>query len=173
MISSEEEEKLWASGQLGTKTPRALQNAVFYYNGKNYCIRGGEEHRNIKISQFQRMYKYLYHEYVSKNHLGTYKKSHIDPKVVPIYCECAQDAICHVHLLDLYISELPPEAIAKDIFYTRPLEIVPQDPSAPWYSAVPVGKTSLGKRVKDICERSGVTGHKTNSSHWGHCYVSS
>ena len=32
---------------------------------------------------------------------------------------------CHVHLLDLYISKLPKEAIETDIFYCRPVQCVP------------------------------------------------
>ena len=115
IISSEEEEKLWSSGQLGTETPRALQNAVFFYNGKNFCIRGGEEHRNIKLSQFQRYYepdRYHYIEYVSKNRLGTFRKQHVDSNVVPIYCTCQN------------------------------------------------GQSN----VKDICQRAGIQGNKTNHS---------
>ena len=106
IISRDEEEKLWSSGQLGSKTPRALQNAIFFLNGKNSCIRGGEEHRSIKTSQFQRLHDpecYIYHEFVSKNRPGTFRK-HVDAKVVPIYCQCEHTSRCHVHLLDLYIS---------------------------------------------------------------------
>ena len=36
--------------------------------------------------------------------------------------------------------------------------------SGPWYSAVPIGKTLLMKRVKDICQRAGIQGNKTNHS---------
>ena len=39
-------------GTLGTGSP-SLMNAVFYNNGKILCLRGGEEHRKLKISQFQ------------------------------------------------------------------------------------------------------------------------
>ena len=167
VITSEEEEKLWSSGQLGTKTPRALQNAVFYYNGKNFCIRGGEKHRNLKVSQMQRQYnpdRYVYHEYVSKNRLGTFKKHHISSKVVPIHCQCARGTRCHVHLLDFYLSKLPPEALAKDLFYVRPLEVLPANVNAPWYSTTPVGSCTLSKKVKDMCQKAGVQGHKTNHS---------
>ena len=43
LITKDEENKLWSSGEMGTDSPTALQNAVFYYNGKNFCLRGGEE----------------------------------------------------------------------------------------------------------------------------------
>ena len=41
---------------MGTKTPQALFNAVFYYNGKNLCLRGGET--STQLSQFTDHYVY-------------------------------------------------------------------------------------------------------------------
>ena len=40
------------SGALNVSDPRGLQQAVFYYVGKAFCIRGGEEQRYLKPSQF-------------------------------------------------------------------------------------------------------------------------
>lgn len=69
-----------------------------------------------------------------------------------------------MHLLDFYLSKLPPEALAKDIFYVRPLDVLPANATAPWYSATPVGSRTLSKKVKDMCQKAGVQGHKTNHS---------
>ena len=72
---------------------------------------------------------------------------------------------CPVHLLDLYISKLPSKAVEKDIFYARPLETVPADPSAPWYTATPVGKHTLNdNKVIKMCVTAGIQGNKTNHS---------
>ena len=167
IITKDEENQLWESGELGTKTPRSLQNAVFYYNGKNFCLRGGEECRQLKVSQIRRMYKpdsYIYYEYVSKNRQGTFRQQHLSCKEVPIYaCSRAGDR-CHVRLLDLYLQNLPPEAIEKDIFYVRPLDKIPSDPSAPWYTSVPIGHYTLDKKVSVMCRNAGIMGHKTNHS---------
>ena len=54
VINHEEEDKLWSSGILNVTEPKGLQQAVFYYVGKVYCIRGGEEQRCLKPSQFVR-----------------------------------------------------------------------------------------------------------------------
>ena len=54
LISTEEENELWEKGVLGIDTPEALLNAVFYLNGKYFCLRGGKEHRSLKISQVVR-----------------------------------------------------------------------------------------------------------------------
>ena len=49
-ISVDEENQLWDRGVLNTTTPRGLQNAVFYVIGKMFCLRGGQEHRALKLS---------------------------------------------------------------------------------------------------------------------------
>ena len=38
IITAEEENKLWESGVLGTDSPRALLNTVFFYNGRNFLL---------------------------------------------------------------------------------------------------------------------------------------
>ena len=79
LITKEEENKLWMCGEMGTDSPTALQNAVFFSNGKNFCLRGGEEHRNLKLSQFERLQdpdRYVYHENCSKNRSGTFHQLH-------------------------------------------------------------------------------------------------
>ena len=56
-ISSEEENQLWASGVLNVDSPKGLLRSVFYFNGKCFCLRGGQEHRDLGISQLQQLYK--------------------------------------------------------------------------------------------------------------------
>ena len=57
-ISREEEELLWSTGILNNCTPMGLLRAVFFYNGKVFCLRGGQEHRcyveakNTVVSNF-------------------------------------------------------------------------------------------------------------------------
>ena len=51
IFTSDNEVKLWESGVVGLSTPTSLQNAVFYTIGKMFCLRGGQEHRSLKLSQ--------------------------------------------------------------------------------------------------------------------------
>ena len=53
LITPEEEEKQWTTEILSVKTPKALQRAVFYYIGKRFSIRGGQEQRNLGSSNFK------------------------------------------------------------------------------------------------------------------------
>ena len=59
-------------------TPRGLQNAVFFTIGKLFCLHGGKEHRALKLSQLKQdsnVDKYIYHENVSKNRIGSLSAS--------------------------------------------------------------------------------------------------
>ena len=88
VITTDEEDQLWESGVLNVTTPRGLQNAVFFTIGKLFCLRGGKEHRALKLSQLKRdsnVDKYIYHENVSKNRNGSFKQLHVRSKVVPVY----------------------------------------------------------------------------------------
>ena len=42
IFTKEEGQMLWDKGILGTSTPQSLLNAVFYLNGKSFCLRGGK-----------------------------------------------------------------------------------------------------------------------------------
>ena len=53
IFSPEEELKLWSSGAVGTHSPLALVRAVFFTLGKSLCLRGGQEHRELKPSQLR------------------------------------------------------------------------------------------------------------------------
>ena len=52
VITQDIEAKLWESGILGLHSPQSLLNAVFFYNGKNLCLRGVSEHARLQFSQF-------------------------------------------------------------------------------------------------------------------------
>ena len=137
-ITKEDEEKLWSSGVMGESTPRALQNAAFFVVGKMFNLRGGAERRNLKISQLKRQYNpdhYVYYENVSKNNSGSFKKMRVKGKVVPVYACRDAGSRCPIHILDAYLSKLPPKAYESDLFYLRPLAEIPTDTSKPWYAA--------------------------------------
>ena len=163
VISEEEEAVLWDKGILGNGSPRALLRAVFFLNGKNFCLRGGQEHRRLKLSQLQRgddHWKYV--ENGSKNFRGGIADLRRENKVVYQYSGTSRST-CHVRLLDMYIEKLPCEAKRKDCFYFTPLKKTPDDPEKPWFSAVPVGWNKLDSMVKEMFAEVGIEG-KTNHS---------
>jgi hypothetical protein len=87
IITNEEEDLLWSRQVLGSHNPEALLRAVFYLNGKNFHLRGGQEHRFLCISQLQRLtnpdrYVYLCREWLKESLRGTWR-----------YCK-KQDCAC-------------------------------------------------------------------------------
>jgi hypothetical protein len=50
VLNEDDEERLWRTGVINLTTPQGLINAVFFYNGKNFCLRGGQEHKELKFS---------------------------------------------------------------------------------------------------------------------------
>ena len=123
--------------------------------------------RHFGTSQIKRLKnpeRYVYTEIVSKTNSGTFQQLSVPNKVVPVYSCPEAGERCAVYLLDLYLSKLSQEAFTNDIFYLRPLEKTPSDPNVPWYSAVPVGKNTLEKKLSCICEQAGIEGTITNHS---------
>ena len=51
-VTQDDESKLWENGVISFSTARGLSNAVFFYNGKVFGLRGGEEHSGLLAEQF-------------------------------------------------------------------------------------------------------------------------
>ena len=54
VVLSDEEQALWGLKVIGDHDPLALQRAVFFYVGKTFCLRGGQEQCGLKPSQLLR-----------------------------------------------------------------------------------------------------------------------
>lgn len=136
-ISQEEKAQLWSEGVLGLSSPHALLNAVFFLNGKTMCLRGGREHKAIKLSQFifgtdDGGDYVVYTENGSKNQSGSYKDKPDDNKVIKHYADSSLGEKCYYQVLKLYISKLPPKTLEdpEAVFYWKPKEKVPLDANA-------------------------------------------
>ena len=170
VISHEEESALWTAGVLGVHTPRALLNAVFYMNGKVLCLRGGQEHKNLKISQFtfgsdQGGQYVQYAENGSKNRSGTYKEKSDQNKIVKHYSTPELGNQCYVFLLQFYFRKLAPKVLQDpdSVFYWKPKEVVPVCDDAPWFTLQVIGRNNLASMVKKMFQEVGIEG-KTNHS---------
>ena len=63
----------------------------------------------------------------------------------------------------MYTAKLPDEAKNKDCFYFTPLQKQPDDPTKPWFSAVPVGWNELDRMVKEMFEEVNIAGKSNHS----------
>ena len=106
---------------------QACKMPCFFYNGKNFALRGIGEQYRLKVSQLVRKYnpdRYVYTENGSENRSGGIGDFNVPNKVVPVYSNPAAGVRCQVFLLDMYIRKLPVEAKRDlDIFYMRPLSL--------------------------------------------------
>ena len=92
-LTAEDEEKLWTTCVLNQDTPAGLLNCVFFLSGKNVCLQGGAEHRDLKLSQFKRevvkidrhsRVRYTYREHGLKNRSGTEAIENREQSCAPI-----------------------------------------------------------------------------------------
>lgn len=180
VISTEQEELLWTKGVMGVDTPKQLLRTVFFYGGLSLCLRGGDEHRALKVSQFNRLVVsdpqnpgqeivcYEYTEHGSKNNKGGLQqiKKRQQNKVVRHYANPALGSKCFVALLDLYLSKRPPfpaDSVDSDAFYLRPLESGVE--GKPWYYARVMGHNTLKSMLKNMFKEAGINADRmTNHS---------
>ena len=162
--------KLWTSGVLSVDNPQGLLNAVFFLNGRNFLLRGGTDHRELKLAQVKKntapqgSERYTYTEHVSKNRRGGVGQLDLSHKVVHQFADSSLGERCHVFVLDKYYRKLPACASDLDVFYLRPVAKVPENAAAPWFTTVPIGKNTLSKMVKTMCEQASIAGKRTNHS---------
>lgn len=88
----------------------------------------------------------------------------VENKVVLIIAIPEAGPTCHVKILDSYFEKLPLKAFEKNNFYVQPSSETPDDPTKPRYTANLTGRNTLGKFVKEICDKGNIDGHKTNHS---------
>ena len=160
---------MWDTNVLNLETPIGLLCAVFFYNEKNYCLQGGAEQRNLKLSQFQREVTivedqevscYIYTEFGSKNRQEGFTNLNLENKVVRQFQNLSGSGPCHVQILEAYFAKLPSPTKEKDVFYLTPNKLATQSKS--WHSLVPVGRNCLGSMLKDMCAKAQVSGNFTN-----------
>lgn len=54
-VIKDEKNPLWSTKTINEHSPVALQQAVFYYVGKGFCLCGETEQRSIKLPQNKRL----------------------------------------------------------------------------------------------------------------------
>ncbi len=119
VISLTDENIMWEKGILGTSAPWPLLRAAFYTVGLFFSLRGGQEHRDFKVSQLSRVpfsgynagTHYIYVENGLKNYQGRFNETGASNKVVRAYAQVGSDR-CPVLLLDKYISKLSPDPVS-------------------------------------------------------------
>ena len=168
IITLEEENLMWSKGVLGFDDPDVLVSTIVYLFGLNFALRAGQEHRNLRFTPNPQVVlhtdkdgrKFLrYTEDFSKCNRGGLKHRRTPRKIVDAYENPNKDR-CVVRCYEIYCSHVPvprPEIG----FYLKPRKKWDTDI---WYSQQALGRSTLSGVVKNLCEKVGLTGNRTNHS---------
>ena len=123
----EQEERLWNLNLLGNKSAKVLLDTIVFLISKNFALRSGQEHRNLKFSQLtleppseKEPEKLVYKSFGEKNNLGGLKHRTLRRKQVEHYANETCPERCLVNLFKIYVEKCPKAAIERDVFYLSP-----------------------------------------------------
>ena len=162
-FSYDEEETLWRKGALGTDEPQKLLNTLLFLIGKSFCIRGGEEHRALRPSQFtviparnSEREKLRFTGFVDKTHQGGLKHRKVGQRVVEQHASEERGERCVVKVFKKYMAKRDKDS-ASDVLYLKPRKNVKEE-DVVWYYETPIGHNTLSKVVKNLCAQAGIPG---------------
>ena len=162
-ITPEDMRKLYDSEALSVATPGGLQNKVFVDIMIHFCNRGRENLRDMQIRDFQVKTDAQGTKFVVMNDKMT--KNHRDDENASqggrMY-QTPQNEMCPVNSFLKYVSKLNTEV---PYFWQRPKANKPtQDDENTWYEKSPLGKNTLGNKMKMLSNTVGLSKVYTNHS---------
>ena len=156
-ICNEDLHKLYSS--LDMDSPAGLQNKVFLDYMLYFCNRGRENLRDIKQTDFGQsrdsngtLFIYLSSDFATKNHKIDDKKAQGGRMYE------TKDFLCPVKSFQKYVSKLNKD---MEEFWQRPKRSIEEN-SEVWYEKSPVGKNTLGEKVKTLSTEAGLSRTYTN-----------
>ncbi|KAM7179867.1 zinc finger MYM-type protein 2 isoform 1-T5 [Macrochelys suwanniensis] len=176
IFSRVEEDYLWRIKQLGSHTPFALLNTLFYFNTKYFGLKTVEQHLRLSFGTVFRQWKKNPRTMDSKaclryqvsslcgadseDKITTGKRKHEDDEPVFEQIEnTSNPARCPVKMFECYLSKSPQNLNQRmDVFYLQPECSVSSD-SPVWYTSTSLDRNTLEHMlvrvllVKDIYDK--------------------
>ncbi|XP_035182549.1 zinc finger MYM-type protein 2 isoform X3 [Oxyura jamaicensis] len=176
IFSRVEEDYLWRIKQLGSHSPVALLNTLFYFNTKYFGLKTVEQHLRLSFGTVFRQWKKnpltmeskacLRYQVSSlcradsEDKITTGKRKHEDDEPIFEQIENTSDpARCPVKMYECYLSKSPQNLNQRtDMFYLQPECSVSSD-SPIWYTSTSLDRNTLENMlvrvllVKDIYEK--------------------
>lgn len=151
-ITSEQLEKMWASGAIGTHAPRPLLRLQWWFNTVYHGVRGRMAHHDLTMDDFvlkRGMDGKLTMEY-TKN--GSQQNTTLSPSLEPpkkkkfkgIVKETDGGERDPIRAFEIYKAHRP-EGIQS--FYLTPKH---KPKGNVWFNKVPMGKNSIGRMMREI-----------------------
>lgn len=158
-ITEDQLEKMWASGAIGTHSPRALLRLQWWLNTIHHGIRGRMAHHDLNIEDFQisrSMEGKLCIEHV-KNTAKRKLSVENDNDYTRNKRKCKARMIATdgserdpVRAFEVYLKHRPPGISS---FYLTPKHKPKGDI---WFNKVPMGKNSIGRIMREIKAVAGI-----------------
>ncbi|XP_074159809.1 zinc finger MYM-type protein 2 isoform X5 [Sminthopsis crassicaudata] len=176
IFSRVEEDYLWRIKQLGSHSPVALLNTLFYFNTKYFGLKTVEQHLRLSFGTVFRQWKKnsvtmenkacLRYQVSSlcgadsEDKITTGKRKHEDDEPVFEQIEnTANPSRCPVKMFECYLSKSPQNLNQRtDVFYLQP-ECSSSTDSPVWYSSTSLDRSTLENMlvrvllVKDIYDK--------------------
>lgn len=165
IITFQEEEELWSKGQLGDATPKQIIQTLFYLNGINFAVRGGQEHSDLLNSQFRVEIRegakvLVFSVGATKTYSGGLHQRRLRPKEKLHFANEGNPQRCHIRIFELFLSKRPQNC---DRFYLQSKrKVMIQDDI--WFTSRPLGHNTLKKMLQTMTKGIGIQGRKTNHS---------
>lgn len=171
-LSDEDVDLLWKAGQLGTGTPSALQNLLWWNNTIYFGMRSVTPHRamkwgDVELKQDAAGRRYLeYNERATKTRTGVNAKHDHHPKAKAYENEDDQEK-CPVEAYLMYKAQRPDHCQGPDtpfylsIFHRKGGYIQGDH----WFKNQPVGLNTLGKIMKKMASAAGLGKDKRYTNH--------
>ena len=173
-LTKEEEEVLWQNGQLGSGTPRALINTMWWLMTQHFGLRGRQEHHQMKVEDFTLQRdddgtEFLtFDEGLTKTRQGglSVKNRLVTPKMFAT----GHEERCPVMLFKLYLEKRPKEMKTSGPFY---LSVIDKPVSSIWFKKTPVGKNTINtimkkmkenSPLKELCPQKKITNHSARKT---------
>ena len=102
-LVSKEKDALWLPKAIGYHDPLLSRGLFFFYLGKAFCLRGGEEKRNLKPSQATQLLEPDCYDNVENGQSGVNARE--KNKIVPVYANHSACPRCLAYLLYTYFSK--------------------------------------------------------------------
>ncbi|XP_074072352.1 zinc finger MYM-type protein 2 isoform X2 [Macrotis lagotis] len=176
IFSRVEEDYLWRIKQLGSHSPVALLNTLFYFNTKYFGLKTVEQHLRLSFGTVFRQWKKnsvtmenkacLRYQVSSlcgadsEDKITTGKRKHEDDEPVFEQVEnTANPSRCPVKMFECYLSKSPQNLNQRtDVFYLQP-ECSSSTDSPVWYTSTSLDRNTLENMlvrvllVKDIYDK--------------------
>ncbi|XP_028713979.1 zinc finger MYM-type protein 2 isoform X2 [Peromyscus leucopus] len=176
IFSRVEEDYLWRIKQLGSHSPVALLNTLFYFNTKYFGLKTVEQHLRLSFGTVFRHWKKnpltmenkacLRYQVSSlcgtdnEDKIATGKRKHEDDEPVFEQIEnTANPSRCPVKMFECYLSKSPQNLNQRmDVFYLQP-ECSSSTDSPVWYTSTSLDRNTLENMlvrvllVKDIYDK--------------------